>query len=471
MKVKKNYTEEEILSGARVGWEFELYSNMDHIETARSISKYIGKRVVVPMALSNLKTPKPLYHSPIAPSSDIFKLEPDYSGGKTMCELVTGPMDYREARNILIKIFEWINQNGYTTERCSIHVNISIDPNKIPTLVNTPQINIVKFILDFDENRVYDVFPQRKESVYARSIKTIYPNRVMFYQPSIEEFSRSTMTLPADEKYYGVNFLKAEKGYLEYRYMGGKDYQKKTRKILDLVNYYIMHMTKTLNFDGVFTDVDKSKFKKMMEVQKQAYLGFIKYGEFKQRFPDIEVTIDMNNDDQVLQAVWNNLREKLYDLIVTGGMRKGKFNYDTEVGRFQLRETALGNCKVSDIEFVECEAQGIMDRCWFYSCKLKNSRITNSYMMKDNTIDSSKIADTPLHITNVCNDCFIENKRYVINCEVNNGVIRNGEIGKLAKISKETMIVELLEPAESPGSFKENDGDKKKEEKDAKKKA
>jgi hypothetical protein len=64
----------------------------------------------------------------------------------------------------------------------------------------------------------------------------------------------------------------------------------------------------------------------------------------------------------------------------------------------------------------------------------------------------------------VCNDCFIENKRFPINCEVNRGVIRNGEIGKLAKVSKETMVVELIEPSESPGSYKdpEKGGKKKK---------
>jgi len=74
-----------------------------------------------------------------------------------------------------------------------------------------------------------------------------------------------------------------------------------------------------------------------------------------------------------------------------------------------------------------------------------------------------------LHITNVCEDCFIENKKHVINCEVKGGVIRNGEIGKLAKISKETMIVELIEPSESPGSFKKEDIDQDKKKDDSKK--
>jgi hypothetical protein len=466
MKIKKSYTEKEIQDGSKIGIEFEFFSNLTLEETSKSIAKYLKKRVVIPLALSNLAKPKPLYHSPVQPTSDIFKLEPDYSGGKNMCELITGPMSYSEARNTIIKMFEWISSNGYTNERCSIHVNISIDSNKIPTLSNIPQINVAKFILDFDEKRVYDAFPKREGSVYARSIKRIRPNNIMHYTPSLEDFSRATLNLPVDEKYYGVNFLKAEKGYLEYRYMGGADYHKKTRQILDLIDYFIAHMFKTLNFNGAYSENDLAKFKAMMERQELIYKAFLKYTEFKARFPDIAVMIDLSEDEQVLQAVWDNLRVKLFEIIVTGGMTKGKFNFDSEIGRFQLRDSTLNNCKISDVEFIDCEIQGVIERSWFYNCKIKNSRIMSSFIMKQNVINFSKIADTPLHITNICEDCFIENKKHVINCEVKGGVIRNGEIGKLAKISKETMIVELIEPSESPGSFKKEDidPDKKKDE-------
>ena len=94
MKVKKNYTKEEILSAAKIGWEFEFYSSLDVFKTAKALAEVLKKRVVVPLSLSDINEPKPLYHSPVNPTDTIFKLEPDYSGGKKMCELVTGPMKF-----------------------------------------------------------------------------------------------------------------------------------------------------------------------------------------------------------------------------------------------------------------------------------------------------------------------------------------------------------------------------------------
>ena len=316
MKIKKNYSKAEVLDGIKIGFEFEFYSSLDVFETAKQLAKYTKKRVVVPLSLSDISNPKPLYHSPVTPTADIFKLEPDYSGGKKMCELVTGPIKYADARNILIKVFEWIQSNGYTNERCSIHVNMSIDGDVVPTLYTIQNINIPKFILSFDENKIFDKFPERKDSVYARSIKQIRPNRVLFYSPTLEDFSRSTLNLPSDEKYYGVNFLKAEKGYLEYRYLGGKDYQKKSKVILDIIDYQALHLFDTLNFTG-FTDKERADFKKMIDLDKKIYEGFSKYAEFKKKFPDIKVGVDMVDDPQVLEAVWSNMREKIFELIVT----------------------------------------------------------------------------------------------------------------------------------------------------------
>ena len=465
----KRYSNEEVLQGSKTGFEFEFYSSMEVQETARSLAKYLGKRVVVPMSMSSLDSPKPLYHSPVKPTDSIFKLEPDYSGGKKMCELVTGPIKYADAKNVLIKVFEWIRSNGYTNDRCSIHVNLSIDPNKIKTHVPIPQMNFAKFILSFDENSVYKVFPKRKDSVYAQSIDKISPNKILFYTSGNTNYGRDTLTLPVDEKYYGVNFLKAEKGYLEYRYMGGAGYEKQQRPILELVDYFIIHLYDTLNFNGQFNSSEISRLKTIMERQEKLQKAYVKYAEFKKAFPKFKVTVDMNDMEEVVEAYWNNIRGKIYDVIGPNKVVKGEYNYDTDFGANQIKNCKLKNVKLDDYEIINCEIEGILNNCKFYGSTIKNSRIQDCKSQNTEFV-SSKVAETELSAGNKCTDCFIENKRSIINCEVEGGVIRNGEIGKLAKISKETQIVEQIEPVETPGNFKDESRVEKNKENARKKK-
>ena len=441
MKIKKIYTREEILDSGEIGLEFEFYSEMKElVETARSIGEFLKKRVVVPMSFNRLGKERPVYHSSVEPTDTIFKLEPDYSGGKKMCELITGKLSYKEARNTIIKMFEWIQNNGYTNNRCSIHINLSMNENKVPTLATVKNMSVAKFILSFNENKVFEYFPDRKDSVYARSIKQIRPNNILFYQPTLSEFSKSTLSLPTNEKYYGVNFLKMHKNYLEYRYIGGEGYEKKGKKILELVDYFITHLHEVLNFVS-FTDGEKNEFKKMMELDAKNYKGFIKFENFKKTFPDIAVTVDMKNTEEFVEAYWPNIRDTLYSLIITGKLKKGNFNYDTEVSRCQLHKAKLKNCKSENIEFVECELDGIMYNCYFYDCNIINSQLYSCIAVRNNKIKLSRISETQLPMSNTCEDCYIANKKIIINCEVKNGVIRSGEIGKLAKLSKETMII------------------------------
>ena len=217
---------------------------------------------------------------------------------------------------------------------------------------------ILKFILSFDENRVYEVFPKRKESVYSGSIKEITPNKSAFFiNPDSTIYSRNAFKVPS-EKYYGVNFLKAEKGYLEYRYMGGDSYEKKTKKILDLIDYFIIHLQECLNFED-YNDSEKRAFQKMVKRQNKSGEAFIRFEAFQKSFPDIKVTLDMNDNPEVIEGVWTNLREKLFEFITTGNLKKGDYNYDSELGRFQLKGASLKNVKVTDVEFIDCKIEGV----------------------------------------------------------------------------------------------------------------
>jgi hypothetical protein len=42
-----------------------------------------------------------------------------------------------------------------------------------------------------------------------------------------------------NDKYYGVNFTKIPQGYIEFRYLGNRDYQKKIKDIREIIDYII----------------------------------------------------------------------------------------------------------------------------------------------------------------------------------------------------------------------------------------
>jgi len=151
----------------KLGFEFEFYSNLNREEIAQNLGKELGKKIVV---LNK-------YHSKLKPSADIFKLEPDYSGGSKMVELITGPLPYYEAIPILIRTLKWIDLYGYTDKKCAFQFGIDIDTSIYPEIPPVSQLNILKFVLGFDENIVYKSFAERANSLYAKSIKRVIPSR------------------------------------------------------------------------------------------------------------------------------------------------------------------------------------------------------------------------------------------------------------------------------------------------------
>jgi hypothetical protein len=119
----------KILTSSKCGIEFEFFSELSHREVSKELSKTLGKKVIIPVVVKGLnQTEKGSYHSDIEPTSVLFKLERDFSGGKDMYEMITGPLIYEEARIIIIKMLQWIKEKGWTNPKCAIHLmNLNLD--------------------------------------------------------------------------------------------------------------------------------------------------------------------------------------------------------------------------------------------------------------------------------------------------------------------------------------------------------
>ena len=164
----KFLNQSEKLKNSIIGVEFEFYmKDLSFYKTLEILNDELS-----PVKVWGMRE----YHSDIKTDSNNFKLEPDISGGANLCELITGPLNFYDAKFYLIKIIKFIQKYGYTNDKCSVHFNISFNGDK-----NLNDLNILKLILNTDEDEIYRYYPSRKDNVYVKSIKKIFLLRKYFF--------------------------------------------------------------------------------------------------------------------------------------------------------------------------------------------------------------------------------------------------------------------------------------------------
>lgn len=423
----------DILQQAVVGLEFEFYSNMEREQVARGLEKETKKKIRVVNR----------YHSKVELDEGEWKLEPDFSGGSKMMELVTAPMGYYEAMAVIARVLRWIRQNGWTDEKSAFQFSVSFDEDKYRLRTPLEGIDKLKFVLEFDEEFVYERYPKRKNSKYARSIKLVRPVNKFVFNDKVNQVNPQNYTVPVD-KFYGVNFTKLVDGYVEFRYMGGRSYEKRTRESAEIIQYAIERLYDTLE-NPEYTPMNVEYMRRILREHKKVVTSFSDVETFQMSYPNIKVFVDLRGDLEVLKTYWVHIREQLFNLIVNCGMRKGLLNYDADVGRYQLKDAIVQKAfDLTHMEVFDSKIGGNIDSCDLYRCVVKNAHITNSMLFHGNVVSKSKIIDTPIHIGNEVHDCYIDNKEMLINGKVMRGIIRSGEIAPTAKISQQTEIIDQL---------------------------
>ncbi len=424
------YTNEQLnaIYASKIGIEFEFFANEGLDEVKRGLSQTLNKQIRV----------EEKAHSDFTPSDEVFKLEPDNSGGTGMIEMVTGPLPFVEAKLIIAKTLKWIRENGSTNERCSIHINVAFDGHKLGTPTNVSSLDIGKFVLNFDEDKVYEAFPNRKDSVYAKSIKFIVPLSGMT-QPSPEKVSWKNY-LFVSEKYYGVNFSKIPKNYIEFRYLGGKDYEKKYNTIMDLTEHFVLSLYETLT-DPVYNEEDLKKLDAILENHRSVIESYRDYQTFKKNFPKIHLMVDLKTYDQIVETFYPKMREKLFNLLTKAGLTEALINYDADTGKMQIKNAELMKCfEINGVDIVDSKIQGNIINCDIFSSELINSSILESNLFGSTDVVDSKIEDSYVSKNVICKDSYVFGVRGVFSGEMEGGIFRKGRATKLARFENAEII-------------------------------
>ena len=423
-----NLNDSKILENSLVGVEFEFYSNLSIEETSKQIEKLIGKKIHIEKKA----------HSDFEVTQDEFKIEPDMSGGAKLMELVTGALPYFAARLMIIKVCKWIDDNGYTNDRSSIHLNLSFDKNKIDNKYRISKMNSLKFILDFNEEQVFKFFPKRENSAYAKSIKFIIPkDDVSFFDGKY--INQQNFIYP-DSKYYGINFDKRHKNYLEFRYVGGADWQKKTSTILHLIDRFLIQLWNSTETTQ-FSELNAIELKKIISKNQRIIDARRDWRTIKNNWKDTKFTVDLNDDEKIVSLYWPNVKERVIKLFTHGDLSKGHINYDTDTGRIQVQNGRLEYCVDLDgYDFVNCFLRGEFRYCDVFTCQIEGSDVDSCNFYASCQINSSKLKSSYVHQSVVTSDCYIYGKGN-FKGTMNGGIFREGGYSKKTTVFNQAEVI------------------------------
>lgn len=400
-----------IFQQARVGFEIEFFSDLKDRNIASFLREALNRKIVLGRVKTSIGKDKLGYHTKIKIDEDKFKLEKDFSGGPMMYELVTSPLPYFEAKKVLISALAKIKEIGWVNDNASVQINISFDNQDCQIMY----INIMKFCLNFYmlEKEIFKDFPMRKGNIYSESITKIMPDiSSLTMDPKDLNISTIRIKLPTDSKYFGVNFQHMMKdNYLEFRYLGGRDYLKKSNKVVEYLEKFVLFSyDQAVNRE--ITPKDEEAFDKVITAHFQRMEFFKDLESFQKRFKNIHVMVDLEMDPSYINLRYESIKKFLYDLVINNDLREGFINFDSDVGKFQLKDAEIKRgLDLNEIEFVNCNLEGVFENCNFYNCNVKNALLLDCSIHGYSEISDSKLLDTSSNVESTFNGCFIRNDR------------------------------------------------------------
>lgn len=415
------------LKNSILGMEFEFYmKDLSFYKTLELLNQQL-----TPVKVWGFRE----YHSDFTPDANNFKIEPDLSGGSNMIELVTGPMDYYDAKFYLIKIIKFIQTYGYTNEKCSIHFNLSFNGDK-----NLNDLNILKLILNTDEEEIYRYYPSRKNNVYAKTIKKIIPFKEYDFFNIPISVVKNNLRLPND-KYYGINFLNInndkETQRLEFRYIGGKDFEKNLGQLIYFMERFIINTYESI--DALFTSEDTAKLEEFLEDNIGNFKNLSKYDNFIVDFPTIQLQINQDNNYDIVSTYYEKIYSRIFNLIEsTQDLKECIINYVIEKQTIEIVDANFRtSATLRNYDLINCQVEGIFEDCYFIGSEIKNSQVSKSKLQHSDA-DNSKILNCKVEQSELTN-CYFMNG--YLNGDMYGGVFRSGDLGPYATMDSEVKVV------------------------------
>ena len=374
---------------------------------------------------------------PVLPNFDFLKLE-QMSSKKY--RLTSGFIPYSEARLLSYKIFEWIKNNGKTSWDCNFSFSIMFNDFGILGTPNVSRLNILKMILHYPEEKVYERFPERKNYPRSKSIKNIYPSS-KFYIDTPSSLSSNSFTFPL-RKYYGIDFTSLDSGSLRFRYLGGTDYHEKAEKSFEVIDFSIDCLRHCIANPGL-TAKEKDSLESILESNQRIVNSYSSSAALKENFPDLTLMTDLTTNVQIVDTMYPYIRDRVFKLLSESRMTKGYINYDSDQGKLQIKDTVIENAYLLDgIDIFDSKIVGNVSNCDIFATEIRDSDIFMSNLFNRSKGINSFFDNSYLNNNSALVDCDIMGMNTIISGVVDGGRLISGRVvSHQAKISDMTEII------------------------------
>jgi hypothetical protein len=423
----RDYSVQEVFNNAQVGYTFEFFSTKEAEFIVEELSNTTAKSV----ALTNDPRMIPTWTAPV--------LLREYAGKNSRYSFKLSPQDYLSTGPMLNGVLEWIKNTSKTDRTTGMTVSLSFNNRELQTAQTISNMDVAKMVLKMDENYIWKKFPERRDSPFSMSVKHLIPmNEFLNISNPFRNINNSfAMPMAA---YYGIDFTDQTYGILKFNYIGGKGYEAKAKEINEALNYFIISTYQVLNVPG-YSAVMEAEMAKIIEGYSTIRRAYYDPEFFLKEYKDIQIGVDLKTGDQIIKTYWEKIRGPLTKVMLESGFKKGKFNLDTEQGLFQIKDAKLSGIKVSNLQIVNSEVQGIVEKCALWKCTVKNSQIRNSTIIEGNKIADCYLLRSRADRGNEIHTSTIFNSGEIINCKVFESVVQNAGIGKEAKLDEHCLVV------------------------------
>jgi hypothetical protein len=244
--------------------------------------------------------------------------------------------------------------------------------------------------------------------------------------------------------FFATDFSQLSSGKLNVNYISGKDYTRKKKEAVETLNIIIEHLYTTLTENYTYSNQEKLRISSMVKDFRKAIDSTRSVLGFKSAFPEIDLYIDLNQMPHLVESVYPQIREKIFRLIIGGGITEATINYDTKRARLQIKNAKITrSILLEGIEFFNCEIEGDVNNCLFDNCIIKNSKLENCSIFSNNSVKFSKLLDCDyLGESNQITSSFLDNPAAkTINADLTECLVNRGKFTLNSEIDKSTKVI------------------------------